>query len=225
MIHPIQQKLMELSQQYDLKKMGLRQIGKLIGVEHPQKVKFHLIKIGILDDGKKLRPDKIKPFFQVQSSKIISIPILGAANCGNAAMIAENRIEGMLPVSKKLLPLRLNVVDLFAVKAVGSSMNRADINGKSIDDGDYAIIDGGDKDAKNGDYVLSIIGGLANIKKFTEDKENEQIVLQSESDKFFPSIHIHKDDLDEYLVNGKIVEVIKQPRDNDEYTYEPFPTN
>lgn len=223
MIHPIQQQLLELSQRYDLKNMGLRQIGKLIGVEHPQKVKFHLQKIGILEDGKKTKPLIKKPVFKDRLNKIISVPILGAANCGSATMVAENRIEGILPVSKRLLPSNINESEIFAIRAVGSSMNKSNINGKSIDDGDYAIIDSGDKEAKNGDYVLSIIGGLANIKKFTEDKKNEQIVLQSESDKFFPPIHIHTEDLDEYLVNGKVIEVIKQPRDNDEFTYEPLP--
>ena len=69
--------------------------------------------------------------------------------------------------------------------------------------------------------VLSVISGLANIKRLTEDKANKQIVLQSESSQFFPPIHIHEDDLDEYLVNGKVIEVIKQPKD-DEYYYEPI---
>ena len=100
-------------------------------------------------------------------------------------------------------------------------MNRASVNGKSIDDGDYVIVDGEDKNVKTGDYVLSVISGLANIKRFTEDKVNRQIVLQSESSQFFPPIHIHEDDLDEYLVNGKVVEVIKDPQE-DKYRYEPI---
>lgn len=222
MIHPIQKRLLELSQQYNLEKMGLRQIGKLIGVEHPQKVKFHLQRIGLLKGGRKKKPDHIKPSIQTEDRKIVSIPILGLANCGDATMIAEDRIEGILPVSKKLLPPKHHVADLFAIKAIGSSMNRASINGKTIEDGDYVIIDGGDKFAENGDYVLSIISGLANIKRFVDDKKNEQIVLQSESENYFPPIHIHKDDLDEYLVNGKVLEVIKQPRDSEEYFYEPL---
>jgi repressor LexA len=220
MIHPIQKQLLELSQRYDLSKMGLRQIGKLIGVEHPQKVKFHLEKIGLIRNGIKKRPVHAKKPLGHSGDNIVSIPILGLANCGDATMIAENKIEGILPVSKKLLPSNHKQSDLFAIKAVGSSMNRADINGKSIEDGDYVIIDNSDRDAHNGDYVLSIISGLANIKRFVEDQENEQIVLESESDKFFPPIHIHKDDLDEYLLNGKVIGIIKQPNTNDEPHYE-----
>ena len=219
-MHPIQQKLLELSQRYDLKKMGLRQIGRLINIEHPQKIKFHMEKLGLLENGAKKIVPRLKSPLSSNSiaKKLLSIPILGLANCGDATMLAEARVEGMLPISSKLIPSS-NLANLFAVKAVGFSMNKADINGKSIQDGDYVIVDGEDKDVKSGDYVLSVINGMANIKRFVEDKENRQIVLQSESNKFFPPIHIHEDDLDDYLVNGKVIEVIKRPEE-DEYRYE-----
>jgi len=219
-MHTIQQQLLELSQKYDLKKMGLRQIGRLIGVDHPQKIKFHMQKIGLLDSGKKKRAISIKSPLVGKAKSLLSIPILGLANCGDATMLAEARVEGMLPISSKLIP-STHPNDLFAVKAVGLSMNRANINGKSIEDGDYVIVDGEDKNAKTGDYVLSVINGMANIKKYIEDKGNRQIVLQSESNKFFPPIHIHEDDLDEYLVNGKVIEVIKQAHEEG-YRYEPI---
>ncbi|KKS99364.1 MAG: hypothetical protein UW07_C0047G0007 [Candidatus Nomurabacteria bacterium GW2011_GWF2_43_8] len=221
-MHIIQEKLLELSQRYDLKKMGLRQIGRLIGVEHPQKIKFHMEKLGLLDEGKKKRVVQTKsPLLgNDEAKKLLSIPILGLANCGDATMLAEARIDGMLPVSSKLIP-STHIDNLFAVKAIGLSMNRADVNGRTIEDGDYVIVDGEDKNVKSGDYVLSVIGGMANIKRFMEDKKNNQIVLQSESNKFFPPIHIHEDELDEYLVNGKVIEVIKQPQE-DSYRYEPI---
>ncbi len=221
-MHIIQEKLLELSQRYDLKKMGLRQIGRLIGIEHPQKVKFHMEKLGLLDDGKKKRAKNVKSPLSgnEEAKKLLSIPILGLANCGDATMLAEARIDGMLPVSHRLIPSN-HPDNLFAVKAVGLSMNRANVNGRTIEDGDYVIVDGEDKNVKSGDYVLSVIGGMANIKRFIKDKENNQIVLQSESNKFFPPIHIHVDELDEYLVNGKVIEVIKRPQE-DSYRYEPI---
>lgn len=221
MIHPVQEKLLDLSQRYDLRKMGLRQIGRIIGVDHPQKVKFHMKKLGLLDGNRKMLARRVKSPLVGNSKGLLSIPILGLANCGDATMLAESRIEGTLPVSRKLLPSS-RVDNLFAVKAVGLSMNRAGINGKSINDGDYVIIDGDDKDVKTGDYVLSVISGLANIKRFTEDKIHKQIVLQSESSQFFPPIHIHEDDLDEYLISGKVIEIIKQPIEENEYRYEPI---
>jgi SOS-response transcriptional repressor LexA len=210
-MHPIQQQLIELAQRYDLGKMGLRQIGKLIGVDHPQKVKFHLQKLGLLDGNRKKRPTFSKPTIS-KTKSIISVPILGLANCGDATMFAEARIEGALPISKKLLPTD-HFESLFAVRAVGNSMNRADIGGKNIEDGDFVIVDGEDRNVRSGDYVLSVIGGMANIKRFVEDKEQRQIVLQPQSDQFFPSIHIHEDDINDYLLNGKVIEVMKQPRE------------
>ena len=219
-MHSTQQQLLSLSQRYDLRKMGLRQIGRLIGVDHPQKVKFHMKKLGLLDGDKKTTAKRTKSPLAMKAKSLLSIPILGLANCGDATMLAEARIEGTLPISKRLLPTS-HTDGLFAVKAVGLSMNRADVNGKSIEDGDYIIVDGEDRNVKTGDYVLSVISGLANIKRFAEDKTNRQIVLQSESTEYFPPIHIHEDDLDDYLVNGRVVEIIKQPKEEG-YRYEPI---
>ncbi len=67
-----------------------------------------------------------------------------------------------------------------------------------------------DKNVKNGDIVLSIIDGMANIKKFFLDKEHGQAILMSESTKEFPPIYIHEDD--DFMINGKVVQVIKTPK-------------
>jgi len=88
-------------------------------------------------------------------------------------------------------------------------MNRAEIDGKKIDDGDYVIIDSQNCEAKDGEVVLSVIDGMANIKKFSVDEENNQIVLVSESTQNFPPIYIHQDD--DYMINGKVIQVIKKP--------------
>lgn len=227
MNHSLQSKLLELSQRYDLSQMGLREIGRLVGEEHPQKIKFHLRKIGLLGTGKRPRPKKNNRVTipLSQNKKIISIPILGAANCGEATTIAEARLDGILPVSRKLIPAPYRDRELFAVKASGKSMNRANLDGKNIEDGDFVIVDREEIDVKNGDYILSIIGGLANIKKYFEDKEHDQIVLESESTSFFPPIHIHREDIDNYFLNGKVVSVIKaRKKVEEEYSVEPIPS-
>ena len=100
-------------------------------------------------------------------------------------------------------------------------MNKASVDGKTIDDGDYVLVDTEDKNAKSGDYVLSIINGMANIKKYAEDTQNRQIILSSESKNYFPPIYIHEDD--DYLINGKVVDVLKKPNKDDEFSYEPVP--
>ena len=91
-------------------------------------------------------------------------------------------------------------------------MNKANVDGQSIDDGDYVIVDPKARAIKNGDYVLSIIDGTANIKRYFNDRDNQRIILMSESSASFSPIFIHYQDMDNYLVNGKIIQVIKKPK-------------
>ncbi len=201
---------MDLASKKDLGRMTLREIGECIGEEHPQKVKHHLGQLkykGFLTTESKPQA----PFtgrVKVNKLGLLSIPILGSANCGEAQLYADESFEGFLQVSPSMVP---KIKGLFAIKAVGSSMNRANIGGKAIDEGDFVIVDRTDRKPQDGDYVLSIIGGQANIKKFIRDKENKQIVLLSESSQDLSPIYIHPEDLSNYMINGKVVEVIKKP--------------
>ena len=95
---------------------------------------------------------------------------------------------------------------IFALRAVGKSMNRANIKGKNIEEGDIVIIDSEDRTAKDGDYVLSIIDGAANLKKYKTEKK--QIMLVSESTESFKPIYVMEGD--NWVVNGKIIAVVKK---------------
>ena len=61
---------------------------------------------------------------------------------------------------------------------------------------------------RDGDYVVSIIDGMANIKKYRLDKANERIVLLSESTKDYAPIFIHRDD--DFRISGKVLDVVKK---------------
>ncbi len=89
-------------------------------------------------------------------------------------------------------------------------MNKASVDGRSIENGDFVLIDCDDKVPQDGDYVLSIIDGLANIKKFIQDDTNQQIVLLSESTADYPPIYIDPSNYD-YIINGKVIRVLKKP--------------
>jgi SOS-response transcriptional repressor LexA len=89
---------------------------------------------------------------------------------------------------------------------VGSSLNRANIGGKSIEDGDYVIVDCQNKNPANGQYILSIIDGMANMKRFF--REGEEIRLVSESSIDISPIIIHQDD--DYMISGVILMVVKK---------------
>lgn len=212
-MHNIQKQILKISGRNELGKMSLRQIGKLIGIENrPQKVKHHLLQLeknGLIKINRLEKEiARTKPG-TVANSKLISIPILGSANCGPAIIYAEQNVEGYLKISGKLLSRKKNI---FAIKASGYSMNKANINGERIEDGDYVIVDPKYQNFKNGDYVLSVIDGVANIKRYFNDKENKRIILLSESSASFSPIFIHYDDLDGYLINGKVIQVIKKPK-------------
>lgn len=138
---------------------------------------------------------------------LLNIPIMGLANAGVATVFADEYQAGVLRISKKLLKKSHNI---FALEVKGNSLNKADINGQSPEDGDWVIIDKDYKEPKDGDYILSIIDGMANLKKFYFDNEHKRIVLSSESTENIPPIFIHPEDT--YSVNGKIIQVIKRPQ-------------
>lgn len=205
---------MQLAQTHDLRALGLREIGRMIDADnpiHPQKVKYHLEKLNIL--GKK--PVNRKKRAVVFSDEMFfSIPIFGVASCGPAAFFADNKPTGHLQISKRLF--NAYSPDLFAVQAIGFSLNRANIKGKSIDSGDYVIVDPNKKDFQNGDYVFSKINGLANIKKFHRTPNSKGIALISESTKNIPPIFIHEKDLHSYVPMAKVIDVLKVSNSNHE---------
>lgn len=208
-MHPIQEKLLQVASSHNLSGKTFREIGELIGEPHPQKVKHHLLQLeqkGLIEiDRDKGMLRRVSPETQY-GTNLIAIPILGAADCGPATLFADENVQGYLRISSRFIPSRKG---LYALKAVGNSMNRANIQGKNIEDGDYVIVDGEQRNPQNRDYVISVIDSVCNIKKFIRDDKHNQIILQSESTQDFPPIVIHPEEV-EYFVTGKVVQVIKK---------------
>jgi SOS-response transcriptional repressor LexA len=188
--------------------MTLREIGMLIGQELPQKIKHHLTQLemkGLITiDKKNAKISRVSDRAN-QTDFLISIPILGSADCGPASFYADQNIEGYLKISKRLVPDRRK---LYALKAKGHSMDQSDINGKSIEPGDFVIVDSERISPVNGDYVVSIIDGMANVKKYQVDKKNNRIALISESSQNHLPIFIHEED--DFRINGKVIDVVKK---------------
>ncbi|MFA6306622.1 MAG: S24 family peptidase [Patescibacteria group bacterium] len=208
-LHPIQEKLLKIVSKINMEKMSLRDIGLLVDESHPQKISHHLSQLekkGFIEIDKKTGEARlINSEIKQGVSEIVAVPIYGGADCGEAKIIAEENLEGYLRISRRLIG---KVKNIFAVRAQGPSMNRAKVNGvQTIEDGDYVLVDPDNKNPRNGDYVLSVIEGCANIKKFFWDKREDQIALVSESSENFKPIYIHADD--NYMINGLIKNVIK----------------
>ena len=217
---PKQKKVLEFVKKYSSKHEfapSLKEIGKHIGVNSSATVHQHLTMLeskGFLSREKSQHrsmtvqsPQLIEsPYGNTVGLDSISLPIVGSANCGPADILAEENIEGYLKVSKSLLNRRDG---LFVVRASGDSMNKADFFGKTIENGDFVIIDSLDRNAKHGDYVLSIIDGCANLKRFIIDRNGQKLLVsESKSQKDYKPIFLHADD--DFMVNGKIISVIKK---------------
>lgn len=147
----------------------------------------------ITRDNKKIYIVKNDDFSDLEN--ILSIPTFGLASCGEALAFADENVEGYLQVSKSLFR-RENPAMLFAVKALGDSMDRADIN-----DGDYIIFAKYENDEElEGKIVVAVINGMATIKVYHTLKDG-MIGL-------FPHSHngthqpIYLDQADQFLVAG-----------------------
>jgi len=153
-----------------------------------------------------VEPDEIVKALIPKRVESFSVPVLGAANAGPAILFAEENVEGYLKVYRRILNKKDGV---FALRVEGDSMNRAKIDGKNPEEGDFVLIDSEYKTPKNGDYVLSIIDGMANIKKFERDAKTGDVRLVSDSTnpKHKP-IYISSED--DFMVNGKVIAVVKK---------------
>lgn len=207
-MHKTQEQLLTLIDERNIGSLTLREVGNLIGEKLPQKVKHHLTQLqikGFIIINKKAQTIKRISNKAKQGELFLSLPIVGSANCGPAEIFANENIESYLKISKSLVPYKKG---LYVIKAEGNSLNRSSIKGKNIESGDYVIVDSENISPHDGDYIVSIIDGMANIKKYRLDKANERIVLQSESTQDFPPVFIHQDD--DFRISGKVLDVVKK---------------
>jgi SOS-response transcriptional repressor LexA len=95
------------------------------------------------------------------AKNIFSIPLYGLASCGEALAYADDIADDFLQISKSLFH-RAEPEKLFAVKALGDSMNK-----DGIGDGDYVIFEKTDGTAEyEGKIVVAVINGMATIKHY-----------------------------------------------------------
>jgi repressor LexA len=220
-MHPVQQKLLELARTTNLAQITLREMAARIGLPRtsPQSVKHHLLQLqkkGLLAIDRAggtmsrtgSKPTIAKGLLKA-SARLFSIPIVGTANCGPATFFAEQNFEGILRVSSRLVG-RSRPAGLYAVRADGASMNRAQIGGRTIEDGDYVIVDSNNTSVRTNDVVVAIIDNKATIKRLIDDRVNDQIVLRADSSLDYEPIHLHPDDA--FSISGKVVAVVKKAK-------------
>lgn len=218
-----QASLKELSKNIDLSTLSIREVGRRIGSNgtefHPETVKYHWKKlfeaggIAYLYDGRtnQKRSSSVSDGPRADDVKLVAIPIYGKADCGPATQVAEQEDLGTLRISSRLLNTS-DYTGLYAVQASGPSMNQAVVSGRTINDGDYVIVDSRLNTPRNGDCVVAIVDGLANIKKFYREKD--RIVLLSDSTERYDPIFIHSEDQSGSLIGGRVVQVVPRPSED-----------
>lgn len=210
-MHSIQRRLLELSSKRDLSKMTLRETANEIGAPEvsPSLLQYHFEKLEKLNllfvDRKQQRQSRGDE--HLEGPGTVSIPILGSANCGPASILATESPEGYLRISRNILKSSDGVI---AVIASGSSMNNATVNTPTksvrapINDGDIVVVDTKARDVTDG-YVLSIIDGMANIKKLMKRAYDIALVSESKDQDMYPPIIVSPED--DYMINGRVIMV------------------
>lgn len=205
-------KLLALAKTTQVNNLSYSDIAEKIGVKHRSQAKYYLEKL--IEDGELVRrangevigaPNEDRP-------SLVTLPVYGSANCGPATLYADGAISEVIHVSPGLLKKRPRL-NAFAVKASGDSMNTANIAGKALEDGDYAVVEPITwQNTLDGDYVLSVIDGLGNIKRVHIDSAENRIVLRSESKHFQEDIIVDAYDIELYSIAGRVVDVVKGVR-------------
>jgi SOS-response transcriptional repressor LexA len=133
---------------------------------------------------------------------IFSVPVFGLASCGEAVAYAdENNVDGYLQISKSLFR-KENPAQMFAVKALGDSMDKDHIN-----DGDYVIFERKDMDFDfEGKTVVAVINGMATIKKYKKFKNGMIGLFPNSNNKFHQPIYLDKSD--QILIAGVFKKVL-----------------
>jgi SOS-response transcriptional repressor LexA len=124
------------------------------------------------------------------------------ANAGTALTYADQYIEGYLKVSKSIVRDK----NVFAVQISGTSMNKAKVNNKTINDGDFVLVEKRETYDYN-DKVLVIIDGLATVKIYRKFDDDNIVLAPDSTDKKHKPIFLTSED--NFVIDGKVVEVLK----------------
>jgi SOS regulatory protein LexA len=103
------------------------------------------------------------------------IPIVGEAAAGQL-MPAEENILGQVQLPKEFL--KPPSAKFFLLRVLGDSMNRAKVDGQTIEDGDLVLVRQQER-ADSGKIVVALVDGEATIKKLI--KGPGYYILQPES--------------------------------------------
>lgn len=130
-----------------------------------------------------------------------SVPVVGRVPAG-ALMLAEENIEGWIRLPKAMASPPSE--KFFLLRVRGTSMNRATVDGNTIDDGDLILVRK-QQVARNGDIIVGMVDGEATVKTLV--KAPGYVILKPDSkDKSHTPIVVQSD----FRVAGKVTHVLKK---------------
>lgn len=135
------------------------------------------------------------------SEQMLNIPLVGNIACGVPLLAVEN-IEAYIPYPAS--QTTYSSEDLFFLRAVGDSMNKSNINEKTIDDGDYVLVKK-QSTADFGNRVVALIGDDATIKKMVQGDGHIKLEPESTNQSNKP-IYLFND----FAIQGIVKDVIKK---------------
>lgn len=124
------------------------------------------------------------------AQNIFSIPLYGLASCGEALAYADDNIaDDFLQLSKNLFQ-KAEPKKLFAVKALGDSMDK-----DGISDGDYVIFEKVEgKNDFDGKIIVAVINGMATIKRYKNVGGGVIALFPSSTNEAHHPIYLSEDD-------------------------------
>lgn len=159
---------------------AVREICEAVHLKSTSSVHSHL---ETLEKNGYIRRDPTKPRaieviddqFQLTRRETVNVPLVGTVAAGQPILAQEN-IENYFPVPAEYMPSNQS----FLLRVKGDSMIRAGINS-----GDLVLVEQ-NKDVRNGDIVVALLGDSATVKTFY--KEKGHIRLQPENETMDPII-------------------------------------
>lgn len=170
---------------------AVREICEAVKLKSTSSVHSHL---ETLEKNGYIRRDPSKPRaieiiddeFNLTRRELVNVPIVGTITAGQPILAVEN-IDSYFPIPSEYMPNE----DTFMLKVKGESMINA-----GIFNGDNILIQK-QSHAKNGEYVVALIGEEVTVKTFY--KENGHYRLQPENDTMEPII------VSDLVILGKVI--------------------
>jgi repressor LexA len=170
---------------------AVREICEAVKLKSTSSVHSHL---ETLEKNGYIRRDPSKPRaieiiddeFNLTRRELVNVPIVGSIAAGQPILAVEN-IESYFPIPSEYMPNE----ETFMLKVKGDSMINAGIH-----NGDFILVQK-QSHAKNGDYVVALLGEEVTVKTFY--KENGYYRLQPENDLLEPII------VSELNILGKVI--------------------